>query len=114
MDGVAAIDELIPTKVAPPLWMGNQIRRDALLDRLDGALGRRLTLIHAPAGYGKTSLLAQWRRRFAEEDLLVAWLTLERDDADAKRLAQYIAYAISGEGEEEGEPVSAGMPARAA
>ncbi|MEP9359573.1 LuxR C-terminal-related transcriptional regulator [Sphingomonas sp. KR3-1] len=114
MDGVAAIDELIPTKVAPPLWMGNQIRRDALLDRLDGALGRRLTLIHAPAGYGKTSLLAQWRRRFAEADLLVAWLTLERDDADAKRLAQYISYAISGEGEEEGEPVSAGMPARAA
>lgn len=114
MDGVAAIDELIPTKVAPPLWMGNQIRRDALLDRLDGALGRRLTLIHAPAGYGKTSLLAQWRRRFEEADLLVAWLTLERDDADAKRLAQYIAYAISGEGEEEGEPVSAGMPARAA
>lgn len=114
MDGVAAIDELIPTKVAPPLWMGNQIRRDALLERLDEALGRRLTLIHAPAGYGKTSLLAQWRRRVADADLLVAWLTLERDDADAKRLAQYISYAISGEAVEEGEPVSAGMPARAA
>lgn len=112
--GVAAIDELIPTKIAPPLWMGNQIRRDALLDRLDGALRRRLTVIHAPAGYGKTSLLAQWRRRFAESDLLVAWLTLERDEADARRLAQYIAYAITGEGEEEGEPVSPGMPARAA
>ncbi|MDQ0252403.1 LuxR family maltose regulon positive regulatory protein [Sphingomonas kyeonggiensis] len=114
MGGVAAIDELIPTKVAPPLWMGDQIRRDALLDRLDGALGRRLTLIHAPAGYGKTSLLAQWRRRFEGGDRLVAWLTLERDDADAKRLAQYISYAISGEGEEEGEPASSGMPARAA
>lgn len=114
MRGAEPIDELIPTKVAPPLWMGNQIRRDALLERLDGALGRRLTLIHAPAGYGKTSLLAQWRRRFEGADLLVAWLTLERDDADAKRLAQYIAYAISnpeGEAVEEGE---AGIPARAA
>ncbi|MGH6616126.1 LuxR C-terminal-related transcriptional regulator [Sphingomonas sp.] len=114
MDGVAPIEELIPTKVAPPLWMGNQIRRDVLLDRLDGALGCRLTLIHAPAGYGKTSLLAQWRRRFADADLLVAWLTLERDEADAKRLAQYISYAISGEAVDEGEPVSPGMPARAA
>lgn len=94
--------------------MGNQIRRDALLDRLDDALGRRLTLIHAPAGYGKTSLLAQWRARFEGSGPLVAWLTLERDDADAKRLAQYIAFAISstdGEAIEDGE---AGMPARAA
>lgn len=116
-EGVAAIDELIPTKVAPPLWMGHQIRRDALLDRLDLALERRLTLIHAPAGYGKTSLLAEWRRRYDEAELLVAWLTLERDDADAKRLAQYIAFAISvpeGEAIEDGEPLSTGMPARAA
>lgn len=108
-----AIDELIPTKVAPLLWMGNQIRRDALLDRLDGALGRRLTVVHAPAGYGKTSLLAQWRDRVQGPDLLVAWLTLERDDSDPKRLARYIAFAISsleGEAAEEGEP----MPARAA
>ncbi|AJP72099.1 helix-turn-helix transcriptional regulator [Sphingomonas hengshuiensis] len=94
--------------------MGDQIRRDALLERLDGALERRLTLIHAPAGYGKTSLLAQWRRRFADADLLVAWLTLERDDADAKRLGQYIAYAIGGEAVEENDPVSGAMPARAA
>jgi LuxR family maltose regulon positive regulatory protein len=97
--------------------MGDQIRRGALLDRLDQALERRLTLIHAPAGYGKTSLLAEWRRRVGEAGMLVAWLTLERDDADAKRLAQYIAFSISsldGEGMEEGEPLSTGMPARAA
>lgn len=114
---MAAIDELIPTKVAPPLWMGYQIRREALLDRLDLALHRRLTLIHAPAGYGKTSLLAEWRRRHADADTLVAWLTLERDDADAKRLAQYISFAINilqGEAVDEGEPLSAGMPVRAA
>lgn len=94
--------------------MGDQIRRDALLELLDSALTRRLTLIHAPAGYGKTSLLAQWRQRFAGADLLVAWLTLERDDADADRLAQYVAYAIGnadGEAVEDGE---AGIPARAA
>ena len=77
------LDELIHAKVAPPVWMGNQIRRDELLARLDGALQRRLTLIHAPAGYGKTSLLSQWRSRFDAGSVLVAWITLERDDSDA-------------------------------
>lgn len=115
--GASAIDELIPTKVAPPLWMGYQIRREALLERLDLALERRLTLIHAPAGYGKTSLLAEWRRRVVGDDVRVAWLTLERDDAEAKRLAQYIGFALSsGDGDaiDDGEPVSGGMPPRAA
>jgi len=111
------VDELIQTKVAPPIWMGDQIRRDGLLERLDGALERRLTLIHAPAGYGKTSLLAQWRDRFDADTTLVAWLTLERDDSDPRRLAQYIALALGGaEGDavDEGDRVPANLPARAA
>lgn len=112
------MDELIPTKIAPPIWMGDQIRRDALLARLDQALSRRLTLIHAPAGYGKTSLLAQWRARFDDDALLVAWLSLERDDSDPDRLAQYIALALSGvepgEAMEEGDRIAAGVPSRAA
>ncbi|TCP31031.1 LuxR family maltose regulon positive regulatory protein [Sphingomonas sp. BK235] len=97
--------------------MGYQIRRDALLDRLDEALAHRLTLVHAPAGYGKTSLLADWRRRCEERGHLVAWLTLERDDAEAKRLAQYVAYSIASvdvDAPGDGEVASAAMPARAA
>ena len=109
------MDELIPTKVAPPIWMGDQIRRDSLLERLDEALHRRLTLIHAPAGYGKTSLLAQWRQRFDPSRLLVAWLTLERDDADPKRLAQYIALALSGdELVDQADRMPTNLPPRAA
>lgn len=116
------MDALIPTKIAPPIWMGDQIRRDALLARLDGALDRRLTLIHAPAGYGKTSLLAQWRDRFDPADVLVAWLSLERDDADPGRLAQYIALALSGAEPEDklededadGGAIVADLPPRAA
>lgn len=107
------VDELIPTKIAPPAWMGNQVRRDALLARLDGALARRLTLIHAPAGYGKTSLLSQWRARVDSDETLVAWLTLERDDADPGRLAQYIALAVVGM-DAEGERKLADLPPRAA
>jgi LuxR family transcriptional regulator, maltose regulon positive regulatory protein len=110
---VREVQELIPTKVAPPIWLGNQIRRDPLLDRLDGAIHRRLTLIHAPAGYGKTSLLSQWRKRVDNGSLLVAWLTLERDDADMKRLAQYLMLALNAatDGEDDN---GAAMPPRAA
>lgn len=114
------MDELIRTKTAPPAWMGDQIRRDALLARLDEALHRRLTLIHAPAGYGKTSLLAQWQQRHRDSNLRTAWLTLEKDDADLKRLTQYIALAIDGAGAGTGDggaratPAPADLPPRAA
>lgn len=90
--------ELIFTKVAPPSWMGGQIGRESLLARLDGALNRRLTLIHAPAGYGKTSLLSQWRQRLRHQSALIAWLTLEKDDGDRKRLAQYVWLALEVDG----------------
>jgi len=94
--------------------MGNQVRRDALLARLDTALERRLTLIHAPAGYGKTSLLSQWRNRVDGEVALVAWLTLGRDDADPRRLAQYIGLAVDGGVDAEGERKVTDLPPRAA
>ncbi|WP_198351141.1 helix-turn-helix transcriptional regulator [Flavisphingomonas formosensis] len=82
--------------MAPPVWLGNQIRRDRLLDRLDVALDRRLTVIHAPAGYGKTSLLSQWRQRFSDSKTRVLWVTLDSDDGDVSRLGQYVALAIDG------------------
>lgn len=90
--------ELIETKTAPPPWMGDKIRRDGLLARLDEALSSRLTLVYAPAGYGKTSLLYQWRQHHADSTFAVAWLTLEKDDADPKRFTHYVWLAVSAEG----------------
>jgi LuxR family transcriptional regulator, maltose regulon positive regulatory protein len=90
------------------------VRRDALLARLDLALERRLTLIHAPAGYGKTSLLSQWRNRVDGDATLVAWLTLERDDADPRRLAQYIALALDGGVDADADRKLTDLPPRAA
>ncbi|WP_162310828.1 helix-turn-helix transcriptional regulator [Pseudoxanthomonas broegbernensis] len=109
------VDVLIPTKIAPPVWMGDQVRRELLLSRLDGALARRLTLVHAPAGYGKTSLLAQWRQRHDDGSILTAWLTLERDDSDLKRLARYVTLAMNGgvHGDDDAAG-GTGLPPRAA
>ncbi|MDB5714915.1 MAG: hypothetical protein JWO15_2312 [Sphingomonadales bacterium] len=113
------VHDLIQTKTAPPSWMGDKIRRDGLLARLDGGLHKRLTLIHAPAGYGKTSLLVQWRRRHRDSAILVAWLTLEKDDAHLRRLTDYISLAIGGPetGAAQGDDASymqADLPPRAA
>ena len=98
--------------------MGSQIRRDTLLAHLDEVLERRLTIVHAPAGYGKTSLLSQWRQHFAPDFALVAWLTLESDDSDLKRLIQYLSMAVSTRQDSaangEDERMSADLPPRAA
>lgn len=88
------MQDVIAAKFDPPVWMGDQIRRDPLLQLLDRALSHRLTLIHAPAGYGKTSLLAQWRDSLDAGKVQSAWLTLERDDCDLKRLVTYLSLAI--------------------
>lgn len=109
------MEDVIAAKFAPPVWMGDQIRRDTLLDRLDGALSHRLTLIQAPAGYGKTSILSQWRDRLAARSVRAVWLTLERDDCDLKRLVRYLLLAIRGaEKEGEGQGLVADLPPRAA
>jgi LuxR family maltose regulon positive regulatory protein len=91
-------NELIETKTAPPPWMGDKIRRDGLLARLDAVLSSRLTLIYAPAGYGKTSLLSQWRQHHQNSSFRVAWLTLEKDDADPTRFMHYVWLAVGAQG----------------
>ncbi|MBL8650132.1 MAG: AAA family ATPase [Sphingopyxis sp.] len=109
------MQDLIAAKFDPPLWMGDQIRREVLLGRLLGVLSHRLTLVHAPAGYGKTSLLAQWRDALHPEAARVAWLTLERDDRDLKRFVNYLLMALRRDhGEGEGKAASSDLPPRAA
>ena len=88
------MQDMIAAKFDPPVWMGEQISRDLLLERLNGAFTHRLTLVHAPAGYGKTSLLAQWRDSLDPAAAQVAWLTLEHDDRDPKRFVNYLLLAM--------------------
>lgn len=108
------MQDLIAAKFNPPMWMGDQIRRDLLLARLHGSLTRRLTLVHAPAGYGKTSLLSQWRDSIDPASAQVAWLTLERDDRDLKRFVKYLFLALRRDRDEEGAKAAIDLPPRAA
>ena len=56
------------------------VSRPSLLERLDGVLDRRLTVLRAPAGFGKTTVLADVARGLRQRDLLVAWVSLDGDD----------------------------------
>jgi ATP/maltotriose-dependent transcriptional regulator MalT/ActR/RegA family two-component response regulator len=80
------------TKLHPPLFTNDLIPRPVLLEYLATRQHRLLTLVTAPAGYGKSTLISNWL------DLCewpCAWLTLEREDGDLRQFLVYFAAAIS-------------------
>ncbi len=85
---------MIRTKLAPPVMGGSLVDRAALLDRLSPALARLLTVLVAPAGFGKTTLLASWRASLLRQRIACAWVTLERDD-DLYLFGAYILAALA-------------------
>ena len=80
-------------KVRPPECPKGYVSRPSLAQRLGGALQRRLTVLQAPAGFGKTSLLADVARHTREEGVVVAWISLDNDDSP-KVFGSYLAYAF--------------------
>ncbi|MBL8267202.1 LuxR C-terminal-related transcriptional regulator [Steroidobacter sp.] len=109
---VNSLGDPILTKIAPSARPASQhVPRETLLHRLDEVVCHRLTLLHAPAGYGKTSLLGQWHRLLAERGIEVAWLTLEEEESDAARFAEYLMAAIGGSNSGESMPTRAALSA---
>ncbi len=81
------------TKLQPPVMGSDLIPRPRLLDPLRGAVAsRRLTLISAPAGYGKTSLLAGLAASFSGFPL--AWLSLDQGDDDPPQFLQALIASL--------------------
>ena len=70
-----------PDAVVPLPGAGQAVVRTALLNRLRGAAEGTIATIVAPAGYGKTTLLAQWAERTRRQ---VLWVDLEPEDDDAE------------------------------
>ncbi|HTT04586.1 MAG TPA: LuxR C-terminal-related transcriptional regulator [Steroidobacteraceae bacterium] len=58
----------------------------------------RLVLLHAPAGYGKSTLMAQWAQRLGAGGRSVGWVWLDDDDNDAGRLGRVLSQALAPEG----------------
>jgi LuxR family maltose regulon positive regulatory protein len=70
------------SRYAPPSLPLPLLGRQRLLDRLHGVERHRLTLVHASAGFGKTTLLAQYADLLRASGRRTAWLTLQRGDED--------------------------------
>jgi LuxR family maltose regulon positive regulatory protein len=89
---------LIKTKLKRPRANGDLLARPHLINSLNEGLNRKLTLISAPAGFGKTTLAVQWLsqlpadRPSSESVSLSAWLSLDQDDND---LVVFLAYFIA-------------------
>ncbi|HXG29139.1 MAG TPA: LuxR C-terminal-related transcriptional regulator [Nevskiales bacterium] len=84
----------VTTKLRPPTNKANLIERPRLMEILGHTLSRKLALIHAPAGFGKTTLAAQWHDRLHATGITVAWLAIDAADNDLERFLAYVVEAI--------------------
>ena len=97
-----AFDPLVSTKLRPSRPHPKLVARPRLVERLDPEPGRRLTLVSAPAGFGKTTLLVKWAKDQMEKGRPVAWLSLDGGDNDPARFLSYLVSAVGGATGEEG------------
>src|SRR6266702_2565132 len=86
-----ALTPLLATKLHRPLLRAHLVRRPHLAERLTQGVMGPLKLVSAPAGFGKTTLLAQW---LAESGMPVAWLSLEPGDNEPVRFLSYLIAAL--------------------
>ena len=82
----AAVVPILATKLHPPRRRRSLVARPRLTDLADRSRHRALTLVSAPAGFGKTTLVAEW---FADGGA-TAWLSIDARDDDPIRFWTYV------------------------
>lgn len=91
LTGAALLAPVLAVKITPPPVRPHSVGRSRLVRHLNDGLRCRLTLISAPAGFGKTTLLSQWTRAVP---CRIAWLTLDHADNDSLRFWNYVIAAL--------------------
>ena len=95
LKGSISLENLVvKTKLRTPKARSEHVPRLWLLKLLKASSEHKLTLISAPAGYGKTTLLTQWCRS-EEGNLPIAWVSLDQDN-DVVRLWRHVIEAFLG------------------
>jgi len=82
---------LVVTKLYAPPPPAKAVLRPRLIERLNEGPRRRLTLISAPAGFGKSTLVSEWAAGCGQR---VAWLSLDEGDSDPARFLTYLVAAL--------------------
>src|SRR5919202_5745419 len=82
---------ILTTKLYIPPPRPNVVLRSRLITRLNAGLHRKLTLVVAPAGFGKTTLVSAW---LADCGRPSAWLSLDEGDSDPARFLTYLVAAL--------------------
>jgi LuxR family transcriptional regulator, maltose regulon positive regulatory protein len=83
--------DLLWTKLWPPRSRAGLVHRAELESLLQAGMGGKLCLVDAPAGFGKTTLLAHWRAAGGDR---VAWVSLDEGDNDPTRFWLYVVEAL--------------------
>lgn len=91
------IAPLLQTKLYIPPVRPQLVPRPHLLGRLNEGMTRKLTLVSAPAGFGKTTLLSEWahnNKSWARGSPRIAWISLDEGDNDPMRFLSYLIAAL--------------------
>lgn len=83
---------LLKAKTTLPVLKDSYVPRERLIDAITGGLKGRLTFVCAPAGFGKTTLLAQWAHSRQQAP---AWIALDDMDNDIIRFWRYVVHALT-------------------
>jgi LuxR family transcriptional regulator, maltose regulon positive regulatory protein len=90
-DDVGAVFDLLASKLRRPQIRPETVRRASLVEQLVREDSGPIVSVVAPAGYGKTTLLAQWAEHSGQA---VAWVSVDERDNDPKLLLAYVAKAL--------------------
>lgn len=82
---------ILSSKLQIPPLRRELVERPRIMTQLNNGLNRKLTLISAPAGFGKTTVVGSW---IASSERSVAWLSLDTQDSDSERFTTYLIAAI--------------------
>jgi LuxR family maltose regulon positive regulatory protein len=102
---------LLQTKLYIPSTRPGMVSRPHLIARLREGLSRKLTLVSAPAGFGKTTLLSEWIQGLdsVAPSVSAAWLSLDEGDNELARFLTYIAAALQSAQSDMGRGVLAAL-----
>jgi LuxR family transcriptional regulator, maltose regulon positive regulatory protein len=100
---------LVTTKLRAPRTRPNLVARQRLHEALDRGEERKLTLVSAPAGFGKTTLLVEWLMERSGNERSVVWVSLDESDNDPAHFLSYLVGALQNVEEGIGEGVLAAL-----